>query len=80
MERSVEARLTLVAEFAAELRSLGPANFLHADGDALFAHAHRRLQRTSHRAEPPGLRIRQRQCALAGPAPDEHDGVSVAQA
>ena len=79
-EPSVEARLTLVAEFAAELRLLGPANFLYADGDALFAHGHRRLQRTSHRLEPPGLWIRQRHCTPADPAPDEHGGMSVAQA
>ncbi|NDV50333.1 hypothetical protein G0D83_12085 [Yangia sp. PrR003] len=34
-------RLGLVAGFAAELRRLGPANFLYADGDH-FAHAHPR--------------------------------------
>ena len=77
---SVEARLALVAQFAAELRALGPANFLYADSDALFVHGHRRLQRTSHRAEPPGLWIRQRRCSLPDPAPDEHGGASVAQA
>ena len=77
---TLEARLSLVAEFAADLRTLGPANFLYADGDALFAHGHRRLQRTSHRAEPPGLWIRQRHCAPVEPAPNEQGGVSVAQA
>jgi predicted glutamine amidotransferase len=77
---SVESRLSLVADFAAALRAFGPANFLYADGDALFIHGHRRMQRTSHRAVPPGLWIRQRHCALADPVPDEHGGASVGQA
>ena len=29
---------------AADLRAIEPANFLYADGDALFAHGHKRLQ------------------------------------
>jgi predicted glutamine amidotransferase len=77
---SVEARLTLMAAFAADLRTLGPANFLYADGDALFSHGHRRMQRSSHRAEPPGLWIRQRHCAAAETPPDQSGGVSIAQA
>ena len=39
---SLEDRLRIVAEVAAELRRLGSANFLYSDGDTLFAHAHRR--------------------------------------
>ena len=35
-------RIATVADFAAKLRALGPANFLYTDGDLLFAHAHRR--------------------------------------
>lgn len=58
---SVQARLAVVAVFAAELRELGPANFLYADGDALFAHGHRRIQ-DSGRIEPPGLYLLTRQC------------------
>ena len=77
---SVEARLSLLAAFAAHLRALGPANFLYADGDASFAHGHRRMQRTSRRAEPPGLWLRQRHCPPAEPAPDLSGGVSIAQA
>lgn len=76
---TVEARLSLVAAFAADLRALGPANFLYADGDALFAHGHRRMQRTSRRAEPPGLWMRQRHCAPAELAPDQSGGVSIDQ-
>jgi len=40
----LEARLEVIAEFAAELRPFGPANFLYADADLLFVHAHRRQQ------------------------------------
>ena len=76
---TVEERLSLLTAFAGDLRALGPANFLYADGDALFAHGHRRLQRSSRRAEPPGLWIRQRHCTVADPAPAEQGGVSVAQ-
>jgi predicted glutamine amidotransferase len=74
---SLEARRSLVNAFAADLRALGPANFLYADGDALFAHGHRRLQRVSRRAEPPGLWWLQRECA-AGDQENQHEaGVSV---
>jgi predicted glutamine amidotransferase len=50
----VEARLAEIRRFAADLRGLGPANFLYSDGDALFAHGHRRHQRGG-RIAPPGL-------------------------
>lgn len=76
----VDTRLSLVAAFAADLRVLGPANFLYADGDALFAHGHRRMQRNTRRAEPPGLWMRQRHCPPDDPAPDQSGGVSIAQA
>lgn len=62
--------------FAAEVRALGPANFLYADGDTLFAHADRRLQRNGH-AEPPGLWIRRRRCPADGLLADRGAGVSV---
>ncbi|HEB96766.1 MAG TPA: class II glutamine amidotransferase [Sedimenticola thiotaurini] len=55
------ARLDLVAGFAAELRDFGPANFLYADGDALFVHAHRRLQEDGQ-LRAPGLHLLQRDC------------------
>ena len=76
---TVEERLSLLTAFAGDLRALGPANFIYTDGDAVFAHGHRRLQRTSKRAEPPGLWIRQRHCAPADPALDDHGGVSISQ-
>lgn len=76
---TLEARLSLLAAFAAELRALGPANFLYADGDALFAHGHRRMQSNSDRAQPPGLWTLQRHCAPANTPPDDHAGVAMAK-
>ena len=52
---SVEQRLGVVTQFAADLRRLGPANFLYADAEVLFAHGHRRIHPASGRIEPPGL-------------------------
>lgn len=49
-------RLDLVAEFAAELRGFGPANFLYSDGETLFAHAHKRIQ-ADGTVRPPGLHV-----------------------
>jgi predicted glutamine amidotransferase len=56
----LEIRLSRLAEFAAGLRALGPANFLYADGDALFVHAHKRTHADSIR--PPGLHALSRTC------------------
>ncbi len=53
---SVEARLRVVAEFAASLRSLGPFNFVYSDGDTLFVHAHIRKQDDGNE-RPPGLHL-----------------------
>ncbi len=47
-------RLAIVSRFAAQMRELGPANFLYADGDVLFAHGDRRLQ-ANGTIRPPGL-------------------------
>ena len=59
------ARLAVVQLFAAELRNLGPANFLYCDGEVLFAHAHQR-----HHADgtirAPGLWRLARHCAEGG--------------
>ncbi len=54
-------RVALVTDFAAELRELGPANFLYTDGDLLIAHGHRRTQRDG-RIAPPGLTMLTRSC------------------
>jgi predicted glutamine amidotransferase len=61
----IEERLSIVAGFAMNLRSLGPANFLYSDGDTLFAHGHRRMQPETHNVEPPGLVYLQRVCSHA---------------
>ena len=34
---------------------MGPANFLYADAEVLFAHGHRRIHPATGRIEPPGL-------------------------
>ncbi|KEO55268.1 class II glutamine amidotransferase [Thioclava pacifica] len=62
-------RLGLVAGFAAELRRLGPVNFLYADGETLFAHAHRRRQ-ADGAIRPPGLHVLERRCESEEPALD----------
>jgi len=61
----LDERLDALAAFAGELRALGPANFLYADGDALFAHGHARMQAGGHIA-PPGLHWLERRCAGPG--------------
>jgi predicted glutamine amidotransferase len=59
---SLESRLDVLAELAASLRDMGPANFLYSDGDALFVHADRRSQRDGGPARPPGLVMLCRSC------------------
>lgn len=74
---SLEARMVVLAAFAADLRLLGPANFFYADGDALFAHSDRRMQRASGHAGPPGLWMLQRHCVPADPSPSWQAGVAI---
>lgn len=75
---SLESRMTLLADFAADLRKLGAANFLYADGDAVFAHGHRRLTGVGGRIEPPGLWALRRHHAPADRSPDLAAGVALA--
>jgi predicted glutamine amidotransferase len=72
-EPSLEARLSVVMRFAARMRELGPANFLYADGNMLFAHGHRRTQIDGGIA-PPGLWRLQRRCAIDADSPWEPGG------
>jgi len=58
----VHERLARVTRFAADLRPLGPANFLYGDGDILFAHGHKR-KRADGAVAPPGLCVLGRRCA-----------------
>lgn len=76
---SLEERMSVLASFAADLRPLGPANFIYADGDAVFAHGHRRIQPASRRVAPPGLWTLQRHCASADPSPERQGGVAIAE-
>lgn len=55
-------RARIVSRFAAEARSLGPANFIYADGDALFMHGHRRFHGDRDGPRPPGLHVLCRKC------------------
>jgi glutamine amidotransferase len=64
---TVEARRAVVERFAADLRPLGPANFIYADGELLFAHGHRRTQADGER-RPPGLHVSERACTCDGGA------------
>ncbi|MEH6470505.1 MAG: class II glutamine amidotransferase [Halopseudomonas sp.] len=41
---SLSTRLEIISEFAQQVGQFGPANFLYADGDALFVHGHVRTQ------------------------------------
>lgn len=58
---SFEPRWNIVSAFAAELRSLGPANFLYSDSDVLYVHAHRRMHGAAG-IRPPGLHVIERRC------------------
>ena len=60
---NLETRLALIVDFAADLRKLGPANFLYSDGEILFVHGHRRIQQPSGLIEPPGLFMLSRKCS-----------------
>lgn len=55
----LDARLAIVEGFAAEMRSLGIANFLYSDGEFVFGHGHRRTQADGV-VRPPGLWARHR--------------------
>ncbi len=69
-------RMAVVTQFAADLRRLGPANFLYADGEYLFAHGHQRTQVVNQRIEPPGLFMLARRCH-EGHTPVALQGVQV---
>ena len=57
----LSARRAIVDRFARRLRNLGPANFIYADGDAVFAHGHIRRQ-ADGAFRPPGLHSLTRHC------------------
>lgn len=82
---SVEDRLREVRAFAAELRPLGPANFLYTDGDVIFAHGDRR-HHDSGEVRAPGLHVLCRSCSASSEGvslvgvsiePEEHQTVAL---
>jgi glutamine amidotransferase len=73
----LEDRLAAIVSFARELRALGPANFIYTDGDAIFAHGHRRKNDTGE-VRAPGLYVLCRSCAAASEGPPL-TGVSIAR-
>jgi len=71
----IAARYDIVAAFAAELKPLGPANFLYTDGEVLFAFGDRRQQKDG-RFVAPGLHVLTRHCGGL-PCESGIDGVSI---
>jgi predicted glutamine amidotransferase len=59
-------RMAVIADYAAMLRDLGTANFIYADTDALFVHAHKRTQ-LDGQMRPPGMYLLQRCCWESAP-------------
>lgn len=59
---TLEARFSVIASFASALRLRGPANFLYADGEILFAHGDRRIQASDGSTRAPGLLMLERRC------------------
>lgn len=62
---SRERRIRAVANFASQVRPLGPANFVYSDGDLLLVHGHQRTQSDGGR-RPPGVHLLRRTCRLEG--------------
>lgn len=58
----LEQRLGIVTRFARSLRRLGIANFVYADGDAVFVHGNRRRSNPTKPPRAPGLYVLQRTC------------------
>ena len=59
----LEHRRAVVTAFGRDMRALGPANFLYADGDALFAHGDRRKSAVTGTVRAPGLVFLQPHCS-----------------
>jgi glutamine amidotransferase len=58
-------RRDAIAGFAAELCTLGPANFIYTDDDAVFGHGHQR-RHDDGTIRAPGLHLLCRRCAADG--------------
>jgi glutamine amidotransferase len=75
----LEDRVEIISSFARVIRRLGPANFFYWDGDALFAHGHRRRPRGGGDFRPPGLYTLCRTCSFE-PSTVNIEGVRVTPA
>ena len=58
---SISQRYDIICKVAEQLRQYGPANFLYADSELLFVHAHKRIQDDGE-IKPPGLYLLNRHC------------------
>ncbi len=72
---SVDARVHVMTSFAADLRALGPANFLYSDGELLVAHGHKR-HHPDGQIRAPGLHILRRRCTCVEDAVPRGAGVN----
>jgi predicted glutamine amidotransferase len=68
-------RLAIVAAFASEIRCLGPANFIYADGDTVFLHGDKRKTDDGD-IKPPGLHLLHRSREAAS-SPIEVPGLTI---
>ena len=76
-EPGLAERFAVVEAFAAEMRPLGPANFIYTDGEYVFCHGHKRSQMNPEDIRPPGLFYLCRQCESRRPADSEPHGASL---
>jgi len=60
---ALDRRRGIIEGFAAAIRALGPANFIYADGEAVFLHGHRRMHSDGLPPHAPGLHVLSRHCA-----------------
>ena len=73
---SLADRHQVVRHFADEIALLGPANFIYADGEYLFAHGDKRSQSGREGYHPPGLHWLCRSCS-AEQAHPQIDGITL---
>lgn len=64
---AVGSRVEVVRTFAREIARHGPANFIYADSELLFAHGHRRTQ-SDGAIRSPGLHLLARDCPSTDPS------------
>ena len=61
---SMMDRYSVVSYFAELIRPYGPANFIYADSEFVFAHGHKRTHDGETGYRPPGLHVLSRQCSV----------------